>query len=595
MDDQRVNNTWSLLTAFVLMLMFGMCARPTLAQDTSCGFDLIPQQRIDYSLKTGRSDVLHVIPVVVHVVHLTTEPVGTGSNISDAQVVSAIDEFNFYMQTNIHGDPNIRLCLAEVDPDGNYTTGINRVALDGEYALNGVSVAGGAGIPDGTLKLPIAWPKQDYYNIYTVTEINGNNGGGGIQGYAYFPTASIVDGTVCLFNAFGVVGNLKSYTNQNKTFIHEIGHALGLYHTFQSTSSCTSETDCLTQGDRLCDTPPHNQTNSCTENCPDAPILNHMSYSPQTCRTQVTPDGIDRMRATLENSSQRNTLLESDKCSFDFGGCVNDLCENAIQIGCSPTNFSNIDCNLFDFSQNNMSMNVGNCNNSMMSSCGAGAGGLQSDVWFSFEITETGYYDLNTFSDYDCTDCGSASGIQTYLWYTPDGCEDAYIVYSQYCAQSVCWGGAIGDYTGDEGGYGQQSYSMMIDFLQTGQYYFQIDGWGWGQNHPEFDYSSGSGTVSICQTIPLSTKPELFISGNDLYWTGETTTHWTVFKLDNDLNWKQIGQTDEKTFEITENGYYIVANNSGFSNALHVQFESNNQPTRYDIIGREGVKIGIVR
>src|SRR5690606_23592856 len=101
-------------------------------------------------------------------------------------------------------------------------------------------VTSGPGANEQAVKDLSRWPNNRYYNIWIVSEIDSNNAGAGIQGFAYFPGApSNIDGAVMLYNAFGydptmLLGyNLKSYTNRNTTATHEMGHALGLYHTFQ--------------------------------------------------------------------------------------------------------------------------------------------------------------------------------------------------------------------------------------------------------------------------------------------------------------------------------------------------------------------------
>lgn len=47
------------------------------------------------------------------------------------------------------------------------------------------------------------------------------------------------------------------------TAVHEMGHRVNMFHTFQG-ASCAEESNCLVQGDRVCDTPPQLQTFSCT-------------------------------------------------------------------------------------------------------------------------------------------------------------------------------------------------------------------------------------------------------------------------------------------------------------------------------------------
>mgnify|MGYP000986645203 CR=1 FL=1 len=89
----------------------------------------------------------YTIPVVVHVIHLG-EPVGTGSNISDAQILDAINGLNErFANSNGQGlDCEIDFCLATQTPDGCPTNGINRVDGSGVpgYATEG-SREGGRG------------------------------------------------------------------------------------------------------------------------------------------------------------------------------------------------------------------------------------------------------------------------------------------------------------------------------------------------------------------------------------------------------------------------------------------------------------------
>ncbi|NJO00248.1 MAG: hypothetical protein HC880_00020 [Bacteroidia bacterium] len=79
------------------------------------------------------------IPVVVHVLHLANEPVGTGRNIPDAQIQSQIDvlneDFNRINADRVNTpaqftpnatNANIQFRLACTDPNGNPTNGITR-------------------------------------------------------------------------------------------------------------------------------------------------------------------------------------------------------------------------------------------------------------------------------------------------------------------------------------------------------------------------------------------------------------------------------------------------------------------------------------
>lgn len=270
-----------------------------------------------------RSDEIYTIPVVVHIIH-EGEPIGSGSNISDEQVLSAIEALNedFRKLPGTQGDGNgvdvgLEFCLAVRDPDGNASTGINRV--DGSviplYADEGINITGTEGANEDDVKSLSVWPREDYLNVWVVNEIENNNALSGIQGFAYFPIDNFVDGVCVLHNAFGTVGNLKPNTALNRTLSHEVGHYFSLYHTFHMTDECDEETNCNSQGDRVCDTPPTTLGGNC--NSPacggSQQVENYMDYTAESCRDMFTQGQKDRMRNCL--ISQRPTLLESFGCT----------------------------------------------------------------------------------------------------------------------------------------------------------------------------------------------------------------------------------------------------------------------------------------
>lgn len=268
------------------------------------------------------SGEIYQIPVVVHVMHIG-EPVGSGSNISNEQVWSAIEALNadFRRLAGTPGegsgvDTEIEFVLASRSPDGAPTTGIVRADASGlaGFATGGIRVLGSQGADEAEVKGWSVWPADSYLNVWVVPEIDNNDGGTGIQGYAYLPPiASTLDGIVVLFNAFGTTGNLKPWTQMNRTLTHEAGHYLGLLHTFFGTNSCPAvETNCTTQGDCVCDTPPTVANGSCTGSpaCSEALVENYLDYTAETCKNAFTEGQRDRMRAVLE--TYRPALLESE-------------------------------------------------------------------------------------------------------------------------------------------------------------------------------------------------------------------------------------------------------------------------------------------
>ena len=285
------------------------------------------------------------IPVVMHILHVG-EPIGEGTNISDEQAESCIRNLNERFRGDVaalaeyldNGNPaydedelalvidsKIEFCLAARDPNNLPTTGIIRhdcsdlsytnnfggQTSTAYYAERGISNGSQwdiplQGIPDAIIKNTFHWPIDKYFNFYVVSEINGNNGGGGIQGYSYVGSTGsgsngYIQGPVCLYNITGDVGTLKNGRRLNATWAHEVGHAFDLYHTFTN-SSCNPETNSCTQGDQVPDTPPTTTNYSCSSPaCAGAMLENYMDYTPEVCRVAFTQNQIERMRDELWN------------------------------------------------------------------------------------------------------------------------------------------------------------------------------------------------------------------------------------------------------------------------------------------------------
>ena len=255
---------------------------------------------------------IYTIPVVVHVINLG-ESIGTGTNISNTQIQQAIAGLNdrFRNVNGLGADVEMDFCLATKDPNGNSTNGINRVNGSSvpNYSANGIKPTGNtcSGAVETTIKDLSRWPVSDYYNIWVVSEICN----GSFVGYASYPVGGLYDGLVIVST---------SMTSNSGTLPHEVGHGFFLYHTFNGDGgnvSCPIDTDCLIDGDRVCDTPPHKQgdcgtTNPCsTTGVWDNSRYNFMSYCPLVNR--FTQGQKDRIRATAI-VAPRASLLTSLGC-----------------------------------------------------------------------------------------------------------------------------------------------------------------------------------------------------------------------------------------------------------------------------------------
>ena len=299
----------------------------------------------DPALNSSDSLPIYTIPVVVHVIHRGSQ-IGEEENISDAQILSAIhalnEDFRRVAGSNGEGsgvDVFVQFELAHRSPEDLPTTGIVRV--DGsvvpgytEHGIAAVDVLPGA--DQVAVKSLSSWLGDDYLNVFVVPEINGNNGGGGIQGFAYTaPTGDVRDGVTLLYNVIGTVGTLKPERTLNRTLTHEVGHHFSLLHTFADTDDCEVENNCNTSGDEVCDTPVTLENSSCTSGtCPNAQLENYMDYTPTSCRNAFTHGQRARMRMCLE--TVRSSLLESLGTQPVVGVDLKPVAVNQASV-CTPT------------------------------------------------------------------------------------------------------------------------------------------------------------------------------------------------------------------------------------------------------------------
>ena len=218
-------------------------------------YDLTRKSLYDYNKKNqftnNKNQPVITIPVVIHVIHRAQDAVGANTNIPDAQIEDQFLILNQdYSQTNPEfpnpprntfinnvGNPQIQFCLASIDPSGNPTTGITRTPTTNsewnyDTQSNDMKQTTTGGIDN--------WDPLRYLNIW-ICKI-GSSGGGQTLGYAYLPglqasNQSWLDGIVVDYRFFGTVGS-SSNSSDGRTATHEVGHYLGLSHTFCESSGC---------------------------------------------------------------------------------------------------------------------------------------------------------------------------------------------------------------------------------------------------------------------------------------------------------------------------------------------------------------------
>ncbi|MBK9190233.1 MAG: T9SS type A sorting domain-containing protein [Crocinitomicaceae bacterium] len=350
--------------------LLAICINPAISQENWCGFDA-QNTRLNQE-NPGRELTIHeqflrashgnsymvdrtdpiIIPVVVHVIHD-----GGESNISVEQILSGIDmlneDFNRLNADTINtrnsaeapflpfaADVGIQFMMAKIDPDGNCTNGIERRYNPG---MTNNADDNAKHYNQGGLD---AWNRNNYMNIWIVNSIE-SDGEGTTLGYAEFPYSggSSNYGVIIRHDAYGTVGTASG----DRTLSHEIGHCLGLMHTFQG--GCHSD-DCSDNGDYCCDTPPESEAHwSCMtslNSCDDVPVNdiygfdandqweNFMSYAP--CQNMFSEDqkAIIMFNLTdinflanltsLANQAETGVLLPEQLCKAEFTSDATVIC-----------------------------------------------------------------------------------------------------------------------------------------------------------------------------------------------------------------------------------------------------------------------------
>lgn len=227
------------------------------------------QQRLEtFGFFTARAPGSVTVPVAVHVIN-------QGDGIENGDVPLSRIQAQVDVLNNAYADSPYRFELVQVDRTTNaawYTMGAGSTAE--RQAKTALRVGG-----------------PETLNVYTA------NPGGGLLGWATFPwwyEGDPVDDGVVLLHSSLPGGDAAPY-NLGDTGTHEVGHWLGLYHTFQG--------GCRGDGDFVSDTPYERSPaygcpvgrDSCRNKSGKDPIFNFMDYTDDACMDTFSGGQVSRM------------------------------------------------------------------------------------------------------------------------------------------------------------------------------------------------------------------------------------------------------------------------------------------------------------
>lgn len=296
-------------------------------------YDLYPEVRKRASLNAMQKtdslpdtlDFSYIIPVVVHVMYDDGGPeLNVDLDLVKSQIEVLNEDYGRYgngANTSPLGiDSRISFCLAQKDPDGQPTTGLNYVKYPPTANIDPFTVS-----EDTNMKKVVHWDPDRYLNIYVVRRISNNQ----LYGYSFLPdevAGSIYDGVVMGYRFFGRQGGGVF----GRTGTHETGHFLGLKHTWGD-GNCSKD-------DEVEDTPLCSEAFYSPQPLCQAPvqcgslrqIQNYMDYSDDACMNMFTKGQIERIRKMIylyrpKLVSRQNTALTGCGAALDSIATAEEL------------------------------------------------------------------------------------------------------------------------------------------------------------------------------------------------------------------------------------------------------------------------------
>lgn len=373
--------------------------------------------RIINSSRLIDPDGVIIIPVVFHVIYNINSP---EQNISDVRIINQLNRLNTDFRklnsdissvpsvwAGLATDMKIEFRLACVAPNGSSTNGIERLSTN----IVGFSLMSAKLADLGGLN---AWDTDTYLNIWVC---DSESGGDGRFPWEYTGTTPHPITNLPIPNSLldGVVLNYRIVDNANypdrtlsRIGVHEVGHWLGLWHTYQFGCAIGS------YGDEVADTPPQQSINT---GCPTFPLvnpicnqtasgemfMNFMDQASDQCKYMFTNGQRDRVRAFFSQNPPLNPWTGATQFSRypflnnyfgikPFASIPHNVVNNTITVqlknpACLPTTYT-LTGPATEISHNNQQILLSvPCNSNGTITVTATAGNYIDDYTFTFTNT----------------------------------------------------------------------------------------------------------------------------------------------------------------------------------------------------------------
>jgi hypothetical protein len=331
-------------TKFLVTLVTFLFSFATQAQEQRCGFthkSNLEQEKIIKQLISQKAqsnarteEKTYTIPVLFHIIQ-TDNPNDDVNKITKTQIDEQLkvinEDYNRLnadtvrtpeMFKNMVGKISINFVLAKTDNNGVVLKeeGIIRHTKFGktEWQLSDFE----RDVKPQTIRNP-----YKYLNIWVVNELK--DGGNRLLGFAQFPDFSPLNGLDPIYGtvftdgviitsrtlvSLGQINPIEYRYGYGRTLTHELGHFLGILHTFSDIRGLCTDNDFCEDTPRL--SYPTEERFSCQSldknKCETIAMPeNFMDYTNDACMNLFTKCQVERMKLVLEKCPRRKELTTS--------------------------------------------------------------------------------------------------------------------------------------------------------------------------------------------------------------------------------------------------------------------------------------------